>query len=118
MASCVMLLAAMLIFAAPMAHAADAAKGSSSTQILEAFDQQQVQRVNDGSTLSNHKKQVIMFSLGVPLLILLLITGGLGIAMGVYGKQHLFVTHMLFAGLTVSLAVVHVVVGLVWFFPF
>jgi hypothetical protein len=58
-----------------------------------------------------------MFLLGVPLLIFLLITGVLGIAMGVYGKQ-VFVPHMVFAGLTVTLAVVHAIVGLVWFYPF
>lgn len=58
-----------------------------------------------------------MFLLGVPLLILLLITGALGIAMGIYGKQ-VFVLHMIFAGLTVTLAFVHAIVGVIWFYPF
>ena len=60
---------------------------------------------------------LVLFMLGVPLLILLLITGALGIAMAIYGKQ-VFVMHMLCAGLTVTLAFVHVIVGLVWFYPF
>ena len=58
-----------------------------------------------------------MFVMGVPLLILLLVTGALGIAMGVYGKQ-VFVAHMVFAGLTMTLALAHAVVGIVWFYPF
>ena len=58
-----------------------------------------------------------MFALGAPLLMLLLITAGLGIAMGLYGKQ-VYVAHMIFAGLSLTLAIVHAVVGLVWFRPF
>lgn len=90
---------------------------SNGTQVLEAFDRQQVQRVNQASALSDHKKHIIMFLMGVPLLILLLITGGLGIATGIFGK-HLFIAHMIFAGLTITLALAHLIVGLVWFFPF
>ncbi len=100
--------------AAP-AHAADSAQPVNGAQVLEEFDRQQTQRVK--STVSDHDKQVIMFAMGVPLVILLLITGGLGIATGVYGKQ-LFIAHMIFAGLTLTLALAHVIVGLVWFYPF
>jgi len=46
-----------------------------------------------------------------------LTTGGLGVAMVVYGKQ-VFVIHMIFAGLTMTLAVIHAIVGMVWFFPY
>ncbi|WP_213035209.1 hypothetical protein [Candidatus Nitrotoga fabula] len=63
------------------------------------------------------KKQMVMFFLGVPLLIMLLITGGLGIAMGIYGKQ-VFMLHMVSAGLTITLAFVHAILGIVWFYPF
>jgi hypothetical protein len=111
------LLGFTLLVCNPGAQAADSAADSNGTQVLEAFDRQQVQRVNEGSAVSDHKKQVIMFAMGVPLVILLLITGGLGIAIGVYGKP-LFVTHMVFAGLTMTLALVHVIVGIVWFYPF
>lgn len=111
------LLGLALLVCNPAAQAADGAADNNGTQVLEAFDRQQVQRVNEGSAVSDHKKQVIMFAMGVPLVILLLITGGLGIAVGVYGKP-LFVTHMVFAGLTMTLALVHVIVGIVWFYPF
>lgn len=113
-----MVLAAMiLLFNTPLARAADSQQGSSSTQVMEAFDRQQVEKVDAGSALSDKKKQLVMFMLGVPLLILLLATGALGIAMAVYGKQ-VFLMHMIFAGLTMTLALVHVIVALVWFYPF
>jgi hypothetical protein len=86
-------------------------------RMLEQFDQQQVKKVKGTGAISEHEKQVIIFALGAPLAVLLLITGGLGIATGVYGKE-LFVPHMIFAGLTITLAFAHVIVGLVWFFPF
>jgi hypothetical protein len=58
-----------------------------------------------------------MFSIGAVLLILLISTASVGIAVAVFGKR-LFVVHMVLAGLTVTMALVHVAVGLVWFFPF
>ncbi len=105
----------------PVAHAADSAQPSSDpgngVSVLEQFDRQQAQRVNQASELSDHGKHVIMFLLAVPLFILLLATGGLGIATGVYGKQ-LFIPHMICAGLTITLAIAHVIAGIVWFYPF
>jgi hypothetical protein len=110
---------AMLVIVSciPPALAVEESQTTNSTQVLEAFDRQQVQRVNQASELSDHNKHLIMFLMGVPLLILLLITGGLGIATGIFGKQ-LFIAHMIFAGLTITLALAHVIVGLVWFYPF
>jgi hypothetical protein len=86
-------------------------------QVLEAFDRQQAQKVDSAAVIDDRKKRLIMFSLGIPLLILLLCTGAVGIAMGVFGKPW-FLQHMILAGLTMTLAIVHVIVGLVWFFPF
>jgi len=103
-------------FLAPVARAADNPQRGESVQMMEAFERQNT-RVVDSNVLSDHKKHVVMFLMGVPLLVLILITGALGIAMGVYGKP-LFVMHMIFAGLTMTLALAHVVVGLVWFYPF
>lgn len=100
----------------PVAFSADNPQKGESVQMMEAFDRQNI-RVEDSNVLSDHKKHVVMFLMGVPLLILILITGALGIAMGVYGKP-VFVMHMVFAGLTMTLALAHVVVGLVWFYPF
>lgn len=104
------------VFAAPAARAADAPPKGDSVQLMEAFSRDATQ-AEDSNVLADHKKHVIMFLLGVPLLILVLITGALGIAMVVYGKQ-VFTLHMIFAGLTVTLALAHLVTGLVWFYPF
>ncbi len=105
------------LFASPIARAAAEGEPTNGVAVLEAFDQQQQQRVNQASALTDHNKRVIMFMLAVPLFILLLVTGGLGIATGVYGKR-LFIPHMVCAGLTVTLALAHVIAGLVWFYPF
>lgn len=108
--------ALFLVFGVSVARADDT-QGTNGAQVLEAFGRQQVQRVNEPGAVSDHNKQLIMFAMGVPLVLLLLITGGLGVATGVYGKQ-LFIPHMIFAGLTLTLALAHVIVGLVWFYPF
>lgn len=87
-----------------------------SMQIMESFNQEEV--VLDKAVLIAEKeKHQIIFFMALPLLILLLTTSGLGIAMGVYGKP-VFLWHMICAGLTVTLALAHAVVGIVWFYPF
>jgi|SRR5450759_2984315 hypothetical protein len=113
-------LALCLLLTAQMpACQADAAPPatSNSTQILEEFNRQQPQRPARATTIEEHERQVIMFSIGSVLLILLLSTASVGIAVAVFGKP-LFLVHMILAGLTVTAAIVHVIVGLVWFFPF
>lgn len=111
----IMLLIAFIFFFAPVARAADAPpQNSNSIQIMEAFDRQ---NLAGKEAISDHKKHLIMFIIGVPLLILVIITGALGIAMVVYGKP-VFVMHMICAGLSVTLVIVHAIVGLVWFNPF
>jgi hypothetical protein len=106
----------LLIFTTPIAQADESPQKGDSVQMMEAFSRDATQ-IEDSNVLKDHKKHVIMFLLGVPLLILVLITGALGIAMVVYGKQ-VFMLHMIFAGLTVTLALAHLVTGLVWFYPF
>jgi len=113
----VVLASLFLFMAVPQARADSAAEQANGAQILQQFDQQQVNRVGSDK-ISEHRKHVIIFLLGMPLIIMLLITGGLGIAVGVYGKQQLFAAHMLCAGLSITLALVHAVVSVVWFFPF
>lgn len=98
------------------AYAEDTASSGDSAQILQAFNQQHRNDERD-KAISQKEKQQIMFLLGVALITLVLITGGLGVAMGLYGKQ-VFVAHMVFAGLSITLAIVHAIVGLVWFYPF
>ncbi|MDQ6976413.1 MAG: hypothetical protein Q9M22_07610 [Mariprofundaceae bacterium] len=66
--------------------------------------------------ISDDRKHEILFLMGASLLLLLLTTGALGIAMGVFEKD-VFVWHMLSAGLTITLALTHAVVSFVWFYP-
>ena len=98
------------------AYAEDTTQSGDSAQILQAFNRQH-REAEHAKSITDKDKQRIMFLLGVVLITLVLITGGLGIAMGLYGKQ-VFVAHMVFAGLSVTLAIVHAIVGLVWFYPF
>lgn len=102
---------------APVCLAAEPQAPANGPQILEQFDRQQPQRRGGPTVLAEHDKQVVMFSIGAGLLLLLLGTASVGIAVAVYGKP-LFLVHMLLAGLTVTVALIHVIVGMVWFFPF
>lgn len=97
------------------AYAQEQSAQPSGTQILQSFEHAEAPapQVNP----EDRTRRWVMFALGAPLLILLLITGSLGIAMGVYGKP-VYLAHMVCAGLSVTLAIVHAVVGLVWFRPF
>ncbi len=111
----IVLFLAIVFFFTPDARAADAPpQNSNSIQVMESFDRT---NLAGKEAVSEHKKHLIMFIIGVPLLILVIITGALGIAMVVYGKP-VFVMHMICAGLSVTLVVVHAIVGLVWFNPF
>ncbi len=98
------------------AYAEDNSQSGDGAQIMQAFNQQHKNDIRDNA-ISPKEKQQIMFLLGVALITLVFITGGLGVAMGLYGKP-VFVAHMVFAGLSITLAIVHAIVGLVWFYPF
>jgi hypothetical protein len=87
------------------------------TKILESFARQEPQRAAGVTVIGQHEKQVIMFSIGAVLLTLLIGTASVGIAVAAFGKP-LFLVHMILAGLTVTVALIHVAVGLVWFYPF
>ena len=115
--ACWLMTAVLFIFCAiPTARAVDNDQKGDSAKVMEAFEKQASQiKIDRPSTIQ--KKHLTMFLLGVPLLILLLITGALGIAMGIYGKQ-VFMLHMISAGLTITLAFVHAIVGVIWFYPF
>jgi hypothetical protein len=111
----------MLVSMLPMlgmlpAYAEEANQANDSAQILHAFNEQHREAEREKS-ITDKDKQRVMFMLGVVLITLVLITGGLGIAMGLYGKP-VFLAHMIFAGLSMTLAVAHAIVGIVWFFPF
>lgn len=89
---------------------------SSDVQVMQAFTEQQ-RELSDSRKISEERKHLIMFGMGVLLLVLLLTTAVLGVNMAIYGKR-VFVAHTIFAGLSVTLAIAHAVVGIVWFFPF
>jgi len=109
----VVLLSALCVLPA---SAEEANSANDNAQILQAFNQQH-RKAEHAKSITDNDKQRIMFLLGVVLITMVMITGGLGIAMGLYGKR-VFVAHMVFAGLSMTLAVAHAIVGIVWFYPF
>jgi cytochrome b subunit of formate dehydrogenase len=112
----IVLAATLSILSVSPVYADEVKKGADSAQIMRDFNQQRVD-TERAKSITDKDKQRIMFLLGIVLIVLILITGGLGIAMGVFGKP-VFVPHMIFAGLSTTLAIVHAIVGIVWFYPF
>lgn len=112
----IVLAASLSILGAFPVYADEATKGADSAQIMREFNQQRVD-TERAKSITEKDRHRIMFLLGIVLIVLILITGGLGIAMGVFGKP-VFVPHMIFAGLSTTLALVHAIVGIVWFYPF
>ena len=109
-------LAALLLLFGQAAYPTFAtADGNESARVLAEFAQGD--EVSDIVAVDDKKKQIVMFSMGITLLLLLLTTVFFGVSMAIYGKR-VFVQHMICAGLSVTLAIAHVVVALVWFFPF
>jgi len=98
-----------------LALAADPPPENDGAQVLQTFERAAPAPAPTDS--AEQTRRWVMFGLGAPLLLLLLITGALGIAMGVYGKP-VYLPHMIFAGLSITLAIVHAIVGIVWFRPF
>jgi len=88
----------------------------SDVDVMGTFVQQEIVE-GEAILISDNEKYLIMFFMGITLLIFILTTAFLGISMVIYGKQ-VFVMHMVFAGLSVTLAIAHAVVAIVWFFPF
>lgn len=109
------LIVLLTLFAVPVL--ADKGQNESAgIEVMSAFTTTEVEE-GEAVVIPEQKKRLIMFIMGVPLLLLLLATAGLGIAMGVYGKP-VYVAHMVCAGLSLTLAMAHAVVGIVWFYPF
>jgi len=107
---------ALLVFPASWTLAEEAPAESAGIEVMSAFTSVEVEE-GEAVAISDRTKYLVMFLMGVPLLLLLLTTVVLGVAMGVYGKP-VFVAHMVCAGLSMTLATAHAVVGLVWFYPF
>ncbi|MDH4274951.1 MAG: hypothetical protein OEW08_07930 [Gammaproteobacteria bacterium] len=102
--------------AAASANGEPSASKSDAIEVMNTFN---AQRQDEGGVVKveERRKHQIIFYLAVPLLLCLLITAALGLAMVVFGKP-VFLAHMIFAGLSVTLALAHAVVGIVWFYPF
>jgi len=92
------------------------AEEQGNVNVMRAFTSREVVE-SDIVAIDDRTKRVIMFVLAIPLLLLLIATVALGVAMVVYGKQ-VFLAHMICAGLSLTLALGHAVVGIVWFYPF
>jgi len=108
----------------PPVSVAHAAPASSSAQMDRQHSAEAVMQQFAGDDeiaperrIETKRKHQILFLMGISLLVLVLLTGGLGIAMVVFGKD-VFVAHMICAGLTMSLAVAHAVTASVWFWPY
>jgi len=107
----------IFMFAAPLLAAEDGTQQEhSDVAVMGSFTSHEIHE-GEAIQISDQKKRIVLFAMGISLLVLLLTTATLGIAMVVQGKQ-VFVAHMIFAGLSVTLAIAHSVVAIVWFFPF
>lgn len=98
------------------AEQADGADEQGSAGVMQAFSNDKSEK-SELVAIEDETKRLVMFVMGIPLLLLIIATVALGVAMGVYGKP-VFVPHMVCAGLSLTLALGHAVVGLVWFYPF
>lgn len=113
----VVALASVCATAAENSNTSESApKNDGTMEVIGAFAKNEVVK-SEIVAIPDQKKRLIMFFMGVPLLVFILVTAGLGIALGVYGKR-VYVPHMICAGLSVTLAIAHAVVGIVWFYPF
>ena len=91
-------------------------KEQNDTSVMQAFSSKEVKK-SEIVAIGDETKRLVMFFMGVPLLLLLATTVALGVAMVIFEKK-VFVAHMIFAGLSMTLAIAHAIVGIVWFYPF
>ncbi len=95
-------------------QSADRTGMNSPEAIMQQFDDGD--EVSPQRKITTERKHQILFLMGAALLLLLLITGGLGVAMIAFGKN-VFTAHMIFAGLSITLAIVHSATAIAWFWP-
>lgn len=110
-------LASLLLLCSVSLHASEEQlPGRGSIEVMQVFNDNALEDAN-AYKIADKKKHQILFFMGVGLLILLCTTAYLGIAMVIFNKE-VFVAHMISAGFTVTLGLVHAVTAVVWFFPF
>lgn len=116
-ASRVFLLLLLLTKGVAYAAVAPGATNENAIQMMQEFDKVNSQKSDGVTPIGDKRRHQIMFYLGIPLVIMLLTTAGMGIGIGVYGKPW-FKYHIVLAGLTATLAIIHMIVGWAWFYPF
>jgi len=106
------------LFAAPAPAPQSSPSQVNESQSAEAVMQQFAgdDEVSPQRKIGTERKHQILFLMGLTLLVLLMITGTLGIAMVAFGKD-VFLPHMIFAGLSLTLAAVHSATAIAWFWP-
>ena len=104
------------VHALPAFSAENQADVEEGGQVMQGFTELNLQK-DKIKGMSDKKKHIVLFSMGISLVILILTTAGLGLAMVLYRKP-VFVAHMIFAGMSVTLALVHALAAMIWFFPF
>lgn len=102
------------LLSVPVYASEKTAAGDSPAQVMEGFNKADSERA--ARDISDHRKQQIMFIMGITLLIFIVTTVSLGVTMVVFAKP-VFVAHMIFAGFSLTLAIAHAIVAIVWFFP-
>ncbi len=101
--------------AAAAGHAAESGAAQSSTAVMQQFATDD--EVAPERRIETKRKHQILFMMGIALLVLLFLTGAFGVAMVAFGKD-VFVPHMIFAGLSLTLAAVHAATSIAWFWPY
>lgn len=105
---------ALCLFAGP---SVSAIAPSSGEQVMQGFISAEAEKNRAPEAIVQKERHQVLFIMGVVLLIGIATTVGLGIAMAVYGKP-VFVAHMISAGFSFTLAIIHAIVAIVWFYPF
>jgi hypothetical protein len=95
---------------------AQASGDAADLQVMKGFTELE-EETRKQQEIEEKSKHQILFIMGVALLLLLLATAYFGISLGFFGKN-VFVPHMICAGLSVTLAIAHSIVAIVWFYPF
>ena len=89
--------------------------GQSSEAVMQQFAGDD--EVSAERRIETKRKHQILFLMGISLLILLSLTGSFGVAMVAFDKD-VFIPHMIFAGLSLTLAAVHAATAIAWFWPY
>jgi len=87
----------------------------SSTAVMQQFAGDV--EVSPERRIETKRKHQILFMMGIALLVFLALTGGLGVAMVAFDKE-VFIPHMIFAGLSLTLAAAHAATSIAWFWPY